>query len=444
MFVTKKALSRRTFLRGAGVAFGLPLLDAMVPAMSVTARTAAAPVTRMGFFYVANGMYPGSFHPKGEGKGFEFTPILKPLEPYRDYVTPITGLSNVQATIGSAGPHTRAHATFLNGVAPKATEGADIHSGKTVDQYAADVLGKDTALRSLEMALEPSSSGICDNGYSCVYVNTFSWRSATTPLPMENNPRQVFERLFGDSAGGDARARQLRTERSILDWVSEDLAELGQRLGAGDRATVDEYVTMVREVEGRIQKAERSSTNAFDRSAEPQPIGIPDSFDEHAKMMLDLQLLAYRADVTRVVSLQFSREQSARTYPWIGVNETHHGVSHHANEPGKILMNTKINAYHMSLFAHLVEKMRATPDGDGSLLDHSMLLYGSGFGDGNIHWARNLNVVVVGGGCGTLHGGRHLVVPADTPLMNVGVSLLDKAGAHVERVGDSTGPLVDL
>ena len=443
MFLTKTALPRRTFLRGAGAALALPLLDAMVPAASALARTDAAPAMRLGFFYVPNGMHPGSFHPKGVGRDFELSPILAPLAPFRDQVTVITGLSNNLVALGGGGPHTRAHAAFLNGTSPKLTEGADIESATTVDQYAARKIGTDTPLQSLELSLEPSSYGTCDNGYSCVYVNTFSWRTPTTPLPMENNPRVVFERLFGDGGSAVAQLSQMRKDRSILDWVTADMARLQTRLGPGDRVTVEEYLQAVRDVERRIQKTEKHNEMSPAPTA-TQPVGIPDKFDEHAKLMFDLQFLAYQTDVTRVVSLQVAREQSARTYPDIGVAESHHNVSHHNNQPEKIALNNKINIYHLSLFAGLLEKMRATRDGDGSLLDHTMFLYGSGFGDGSVHSPTNMNLVLVGGGCGQLKGGRHLSYKMDTPTMNLGLSLLDKVGVELDHMADSTGRLTDL
>ena len=442
MFLTKMSLPRRTFLRGAGATLALPLLDAMVPAATALAQSAAAPAMRLGFTYVPNGMHPASFHPKGVGKDFAFSPILTPLAPFRDRVTVITGLSNALAGVGAGGPHTRVHAAFLNGVAPKLTEGADIEAATTIDQYAARKIGADTPLQSLELALEPGSFGTCDNGYSCTYVNTFAWKTPTTPLPMENNPRVVFERLFGDGGTASARLSQMQEDRSILDWVTADVARLQRRLGPSDRSAVDEYLQAVRDVERRIQKTEQH--NERSPATAEQPVGIPDSFDEHAKLMFDMQFLAYQADVTRVVTFQIAREQSVRAYPEIGVAESHHGVSHHSNQPDKIALNNKINSYHLSLFGGLVEKMRATRDGDGTLLDHAMLLYGSGFGDGNVHMPNNMNLVLVGGGCGRLEGGRHLQYPLDTPMMNLGLSLLDKVGVELDHLADSTGRLKDL
>lgn len=442
MFITRMSLPRRTFLRGMGATVALPLLDSMVPALSALAKTAAAPAPRVAFFYASNGMYMPHWVPTGVGTTFEMSKILAPLAPFRDRMVVVSGLDNAVANNGGSGQHTRAQAVFLTGVMPKRTEGADIQAGTSVDQHAAKAMGTETPLTSLELALEPSSSGNCDNGYSCAYVNTFSWRTPTTPMPMENNPRVVFERLFGDGGTASARAVQMRRDRSILDSVTADMARLEKRLAPADRATVTDYLEAVREVERRIQAAEKQS--GASPVALDQPLGVPDSFDEHARLMIELQFLAYRADITRVVSFQISREQSARTYPWIGVAEAHHDVSHHNNSPERIAQNDKINTYHLSLAAGLVEKMSTTPDGDGSLLDHSMIVYGSGFGDGSLHMPRNLPVVVVGGGCGQLRGGRHIAAPAGTPFMNLGLALLGKVGAHVDRIGDSTGPLAEL
>lgn len=446
MIVTKKALSRRTVLRGAGVALALPLLDAMVPALSAISKTAAKPTLRLGFVYVPNGVHLKTWIPQTVGRNIDLPATLKPLEGVRDHLVVVSGLANVSADIGEkgGGPHTRAHAVWLCGVPPKLTEGADLRAGTTIDQYAAEVLGRDTALRSLEMALEPNFMvGNCDNGYSCTYINTFSWRTPTSPNPMETNPRLVFERLFGYAGDGDARAGELRKDRSILDWVARDVARVNRTLGPGDRRVFDEYLDAVREVEQRIQRAERQAIDSELPTVE-QPRGIPDDFDEHARLMFELNFLAYRADITRVVSFQLAREQSGRSYPAIGVPEGHHDISHAGSDPGMQVKNTKINTYHMSLFAGLVERMRTTQDGDGTLLDHAMLLYGGGMGDGSVHSPHALPVALVGGGCGQLEGGRHLQAVHDTPMMNLGLSLLDKAGVTLERIGDSTGRLSEL
>ena len=446
MIVSKTSLPRRTFLRGVGATLALPFLDAMVPALSALSQTAATPAMRLGFFYVPNGIQMGNFRPKGEGSAFEITPILAPLAPYRDQLIVFGGLANAQADpldVGS-GTHARAGAVWLNGARPKRTEGADIQAGTTIDQLAAEALGRDTPLSSLELALEPNYLvGNCEGGYSCVYVNTFSWRTPTMPMPMETNPQVVFERLFGDGGGQAARLARMRQDRSILDAVTEDMARLQGALGPQDRATVDEYVEAVRDVERRLQRTLRRSDSSPLPAIDP-PLGIPDSFGEHARLMFDLQFLAYRGDFTRVSSFQLGRELSTRSYAELGVAEAHHDISHHQRNPEKMAKNTKINLYHMDLFSGLVEKMRATPDGDGSLLDHSMLLYGGGLGDGDLHLPHDLPLVLVGGGCGRIRGGRHLNYPADTPMMNLGLSLLDKVGVELESIGDSTGRLADL
>ena len=446
MIVTKMALPRRTVLRGIFGTLALPFLDAMVPALTAEAKTAAQGTPRLGFIYVPNGVQLKYFIPATDGMGFEMPPIIKPLEAHRDDVVIVTGLANTAAEVGEkgGGPHTRAHSVWLCGVPPKLTEGPDIQAGTTIDQHAAAVLGRDTVLRSLELALEPNYMvGNCDNGYSCTYVNTFSWRTPTTPLPMENNPRLVFERLFGYGGSGDVRAAQLRKDRSILDWVAQDAARLQRTLGPTDRTVFADYLDSVREVEQRIQRAERQADSGALPAIE-QPTGIPDSFEDHAELMFDLMVLAYRADITRVVNFQVAREQSGRSYPSIGVPEGHHDVSHAGANVTKQQKNVKINTYHMSLFAQLLQRMRSIPDGNGTLLDHVMLLYAAGMGDGSIHSAHALPVVLASGGGEQLKGGRHLQCATDTPMMNLGLSLLDKVGVELDRVGDSTGRLADL
>ena len=446
MIITKRSLPRRTFLRGVGAALSLPLLDAMVPALSALSRTAAQPRMRMGFVYVPNGVQLENFRPATAGAGYAMTPILQPLEPYREQMTVLGGLANALANpldVGS-GTHARASAVWLNGVRPKRTEGADIRAGTTIDQFAARALGEETPLRSLELALEPNFTvGNCEGGYSCVYINTFSWRTPTMPLPMEINPHAVFERLFG--AGGDPEARmaQMRRDRSLLDAVSDDMRRLQRALGPRDRATVDGYLDAVRDVERRLQntlqRADASPAPAMD-----VPLGIPDTFAEHARLMFDLQVLAYQADITRVVTFQIGRELSTRSYAELGVLESHHDISHHQSDPERMAKNTKINQFHTGLFAEFLGKLRATPDGDGTLLDHSMLLYGGGLGDGDLHHPHDLPLVLAGGGCGQLRGGRHVVCETDTPMMNLGLSLLDKVGVELDSIGDSTGRLTDI
>jgi hypothetical protein len=447
MIITKMALARRTFLRGVGATLALPFLDAMTPALSALTRTVGKPSTRLGFVYVPNGIMLREFLPKteGAGAGFEMPRILKPLAPYQDQLTIVSGLANAagDALDASSGPHSRVSGCWLSGVRAKRTEGADILAGTTIDQFAARELGKQTPLASLELALEPNFMvGNCEGGYSCAYINTLSWRTPTMPLPMETNPRVVFERLFGEGGGGAAQIAQMRIDRSILDSVSDDLARLQRTLGPGDRRTVNEYFDAIRDVEHRIQQTEQRA----DASPAAQgPLGIPDAFDEHAKLMFDLMFLTYQADLTRVVTFQIGRELSMRAYTDLGVPEAHHDISHHGNKAEAMEKCARINEFHVGLFAHLVEKMRATPDGDGTLLDHSILLFGASMGDSNVHSPHNLPVALLGGGGGQLpHGGHHMKAPFDTPFMNLGLSLLDKVGVELERVGNSTGRLAGL
>ncbi len=446
MIITKTALSRRTVLRGIGATLALPLLDAMVPALSATTKTAAKAAHRLGFVYVPNGLQLTAWLPKTEGKGFEIPPILSPLAPFADQLTVVSGLANVQAEMldDGGGAHARPSGTWLNGARIKRTTSeGETQAGTTVDQFAAQVFGKETPLASLELALEPNFIvGNCASGYSCAYLNTFSWRTPTTPLPMETNPRVVFERLFGDGGSSSARVAQMRVDRSILDSVTDAIGQLQRTLGPSDRGRVTQYLDSIRDVERQLQKIEERAATSLAPAA--QPLRMPDSFREHAELMFDLQFLAYQADITRVVSFQIARELSSRPYPEVGVPESHHDISHHADDPEKMAKNTKINTYHVELFARLVEKMHATPDGDGSLLDHAMLLYGAGMGDGNVHSPHNLPLVIVGGGCGQLESGRHIKSPLDTPMMNLGLSLLDIVGVERDSIGDSTGRLVGL
>ena len=452
MIITKTHLPRRTFIRGMGATVALPLLDAMVPALTAAAKTSANPVRRLGFLYFPHGSVTwapegqNQWTPPGEGGALELSPILQALAPVKRQMLVLTNLEHKNAqgngTDGNA-EHTRSNASWLSAARPKMTEGADVRLATTVDQIAARELCRDTRLPSLELTLENSFLvGNCDNGYNCVYVNTLSWSSPTTPLPMENNPRMVFERLFGDGGTVDERRAEMRRDRSILDSVGEDMARLVRTLGPGDRARVDQYVDTVREVERRIQRAEAQAGESA-LALPDRPVGIPETYDEHARLLFDLLLLTWQADITRVFSLQLGREQSARTFPWIGVNEGHHAVSHHQDNPEKIAAIGKINAYHVQLLSYFVEKLAASPDGDGSLLDHSMVLHGSGMSNGNLHDHKNLPLVLVGGGAGRLRGGRHIKFPELTPMANLLLGLLDKAGVPADRFGDSTGR-VDL
>ena len=436
MVITKRFLDRRTVLRGMGAALTLPLLDSMVPALSAASKTAAKPVMRLGFFYVPNGFYLPNFHPKGDGgRDFELSPILKPMEPFRDKLVVISGLSNMAANPANLGaPHTRCHASWLTGVMY-----GNGRVAKTIDQYAADKLGADTQLRSIELTTDKTFAG----GGSA-YDNSTSWRSPTQPLLHENNPRTMFERMFGEGGTKAERLAEMRTDRSILDAVLGDWNRLQQKVGPSDRLVVGDYLDSVRDVEQRIQRTEKTNANS-ELPVIDMPRGVPNEFDDHIKLLLDLLHLAYQAEITRVSCTQIARESSYRTYPEIGVPDAHHTVSHHMQgEPYLAKQNTKINAYHMSLVTYLAEKMQNTPDGDGTLLDHAILVHGSGMGDGDKHAPINLAWTLVGGGCGQLDGGQHLVYPLNTPAMNLGLSLLDKTGVELDQLGDSTGRLVGI
>jgi Protein of unknown function (DUF1552) len=440
MIITKKALARRTFLRGAGVTLALPLLDAMVPALR--AGTAAKPVRRLGFVYVPMGSNIAQWTPQGVGRITELSPSLNALTPFLDQLTVITNfeLKNSYAP----GNHATSNCGFLSAAKAKMTEGSDYELGTTVDQIAAKHLGKDTRLPSLELAMDSLTPvGNCDNGYACVYQNNLSWSSPTTPLPCEANPRVVFERLFGDGGTAADRIAELQTNGSMLDWVTQDIARLQKKLDSHDRNKVSQYLETIRELERRIQKAEEqtaeSPTPDMDR-----PVGVPASYEDHAKLMFDLQVLALQSDITRVITFQLARETSARTYPQIGVSDGHHPLSHHSNNPEKLAKLAKINAYHVSLFAYFLEKLKSTPDGDGSLLDHSMYLYGSGMGNPDVHNHVNLPIILAGGGAGQLKGGRHIKYEQPTPLANLHLTLLDKIGAHQDSFADSRGRVDEL
>ena len=450
MIITKKALPRRTFLRGAGTALALPLLDAMVPSLSAVTRTAANPVHRLGFLYLPNGVAMNHtgidyWKPLGEGQGFEFSPILKPLEGYRNQMVAVSGLSHGQAeSLGDGnGDHTRSTATWLNGVHPNFTQGADVRAGVTAAQLAAAAFGNETALPSIELAVDLNFLvGNCDNGYSCTYLNTLAWRTATTPLPTENNPRAVFERMFGDGGTTAQRVAQVQKDRSILDAVAADMARLYRRVGAADHARADEYFDAVREVERRLQKAETSPVELDpDAGLERPPVGIPDNFGDHVRLMFDLQWLAYQADITRVFTFMYGREVGSRIYPEIGLAGGHHAMSHHGDRPEALERYARLNTYQTELFRYFVDRLATTPDGDGTLLDHSLLLYGAGMSNPNIHSHNDIPLVLVGGASGNLKGGRHVSAPLKTPMTNLLVSMLDKSGVQVERLGDSTGQL---
>jgi hypothetical protein len=444
VIITKAALPRRTFLRGLGVAIGLPLLDAMIPALSATAR-AGKPVRRLGFVYAPDGMAITSavdyWTPKTDGATLEMSPILKPLEPHRGRLVVVSGLSQKQAeAMGDGnGDHTRGTATWLNGVHPKWTEGADVRAGTTADQIAAKELGDDTPLPSIELGLDHNFVvGNCENGYSCVYMNTLAWRTPTTPLPAEINPRVVFERLFGEGGTAAQRLAQQEKTRSILDAVTEQMRQLQQTLGRGDRTTVSDYLDSVRELERRIQRADDGAEARLPTLE--RPMGIPDRFDEHARLMFDLQCLAFQADITRVFTFMLGRETSSRSFPEIGLSAPHHGMSHHGNKPEDIQKYAKACTYYTEQFAYFLEKMQSTPDGDGSLLDRSLLLYGAGLSNGNEHSHLDLPLLLAGGK-DLLKGGRHLQCQLHTPMANLLVTMLDRVGVPVATIGDSTGRL---
>ena len=442
MIITKKAIPRRTVLRGIGAAIALPFLDSMVPALTATSKTSAP--LRFGTVYVPNGILMEQWTPSTTGGAFEFTPTLKALEAFRKHLLLVSGLHHRTAVsdLEVLGQHARPAAAFLTGIRPKRTTGTALQLGRSLDQILAQHVSQETRLGSLEIGLETTDTingvGSCDPGFSCAYLN-ISWRNATTPMPMETNPRMVFERMFGDVASMDPATRraQARTDRSILDAVREKVGGLRQELGGGDRNKLNEYLDAVRDAERRIQQAEQPTDR--DLPVLDRPAGIPVTYDEHAKVMFDLQALAYQADVTRVVTFMIGREQSGLTYPHIGVADPHHPISHHAGNRDKMASLAKINSYHVSLFSNFLEKLRSTPDGDGSLLDHVMILYGSGISDGNKHAVDNLPLLLAGGACGHVTGGRHVRVPSDTPLTNLQLTILEAFGVSMDQFGDSTG-----
>ncbi len=445
-YITRKHLSRRTILRGVGTALALPWLDAMMPAAKAAKSTAGAPAVRLAFVYVPNGIIPGAWTPTVEGANFEFTRTMKALEPFRDHVVVVSGLAQIngRALGDGAGDHARAGATWLTGVHPKKTEGAGIHAGISADQVAAKEFGKSTQFASLEIGLEsPSLAGGCDSGYSCAYSNTISWRGPTTPNPVEINPRAVFERLFGegDSTDPKARMRNFKEQGSLLDYITGDIDRMETNLGPRDRGKLTEYLDSIRDVERRIQMAEEQNDSMKVPLIE-RPAGVPAEFEDHAKLMMDLQAIAFQADLTRVITFMMAREGSDRSFRQIGISDGHHPLTHHQNDPEKIEKVTQINSYHVKMLAYYLEKLRSTPDGDGSLLDHSMVLYGSSICDGNAHTHHDRPLVLVGGAAGQLKGGRHLRYPKETPMNNLLLTILDKAKVPVpEKLGDSTGEL---
>jgi hypothetical protein len=441
MFLTKKAIPRRTFLRSAQAALALPLLDAMIPAATAWAQTPAKPVPRLGFVFIPMGCDQARWTPPGQGKLDELSPILAPLKPVKDQVTVIT---NTRLQNAYPGTHDTSNSAFLSAASSKHTESSDYFLGTTVDQIAAQQMGRDTQLASLQIAMDLNPlAGVCNNGYACVYQNCLSWSSPTTPLPSEAHPRVVFERLFGEGGTADARRSALRYRSSLLDSFTKDIARMKQRVGAPDRVRLDQYLDSVRQVEREIERGEQAVTENKTPDLD-RPVGVPAAFADHAKLMFDLQILAFQADITRVIAFQLTREQSNRTYPEIGVPDPHHPTSHHGNDPVKVAKIAKINTYHVSLFSDFLQRMKSTPDGDGSLLDHSIYLYGSGMGNPSLHDHENLPILVAGGAATGLKGGRHIRYEKGTNLANLHLTLLDRVGIHLDSFVDSTGKIEDL
>ena len=441
MIITKKALPRRTFLRGMGAAVALPLLDAMVPSMTALAKTPASPVRRLGFVYMPMGCDLPRWTPPGTGRLLELSPTLQSLTPVVDQLTVITNLELKNAYPGT---HATSNAAFLSAAKAKWTESTDYYLGTTVDQIAASQIGQQTLLPSLELSMDLLQTvGQCDNGYACVYQNNLSWSSPTTPLPAEAHPRIVFERLFGEGGSTADRRAALKKRASLLDWVRDDISRLQRDLGPEDRTRVGHYLDTVREVERRIQKAE-AETGDQSLPDLDRPVGVPAAYADHARLMFDLQVLALQADVTRVITFQLARETSNRTYTEIGVSDPHHPLTHHGNDPDKIARMAKINAFHVSLFAYFLEKLKSTPEGDGSLLDHSLYLYGSGMGNPNVHDHVNLPILVAGGGAAGVKGARHLKYDEPTPLANLHLTLLERVGVRMDNFADSKGKVDEL
>ena len=446
--IWQKCINRRLFLRGTGAAVALPYLDAMAPALAASRKMAVDSPLRLAFVYVPNGVIQEAWTPASEGEAFEFTRILKPLEAHREDLLVLSGLThNTGRALGDgAGDHARAASSFLTGIHPKKTAGADIQLGISVDQVVANTIGNETRYASMELGIEPGRlAGNCDSGYSCAYSNSISWRGEKTPNPPEIDPGQVFERMFGDietPLGPAERAKRKARQRSVLDFVLGDARRLRNSVGPADRQKLDEYFTSVRDVEKRIA--------AHDGTREPpapemdRPQGIPANYADHARLMFDLMALAFQTNMTRVATFMMGREGSNLTYPDIEVSRAHHGMTHHIGDPGKIEDITKVNTYHVEQFAYFVDKLGSIQDGERRLLDNMMVVYGSGIGDGNRHTHHDLPVLLAGGGSGTLHPGRHIPYPVETPMNNLYLSLLDRVGVRAETLGDGTGSLEQL
>jgi len=443
MIITKKALPRRTFLKGMQATLALPLLDAMIPAATALAKSPAKPVSRLGFVFIPMGCDRARWTPVSDGSTLnELSPILAPLEPVKEQLTVVTNLRLEQSYPGT---HDTSNSGFLSAAFAKHTESSDYHLGTTVDQVAAKQMGRDRQLPSLELSMDLNPlAGVCNNGYACVYQNCLSWSSPTTPLPSEAHPRLVFERLFGEGESADGRRAALRNRTSLLDSFTADIARLKRRVGVTDSVRLDQYLDSVREVERQIQRAEEGAAKNPMPDVD-RPVGVPAAFADHAKLMFDLQVLAFQADITRVVTFQLARELSNRTYPEIGVPDPHHPTSHHGNNPEKLAKIAKINTFHVLLFAEFLEKLKSTPDGDGSLLDNTVYLYGSGMGNSSLHDHENLPILVAGGAACGMRGGRHIQYSGEgTPLANLHLTLLDRVGVRLDSFGDSKGKIEDL
>ena len=441
MIITKKALPRRTFLKGMQATLALPLLDAMIPAMTALAQTPAKAVRRLGFVFIPMGCDHARWTPEGTGALDQLSPILSPLEPVKEQLTVVT---NMELQNSYPGTHDTSNSGFLSAAFAKHTESSDYFLGTTADQVAAKQMGQETQLRSLELSMDLNPlAGVCNNGYACVYTNCLSWSSPTTPLPSEAHPRLVFERLFGEGGSLAERRAALKSRASLLDSFNDDIARLKRSVGTADRARVDQYLDSIREVARQIQRAEAAASDNLLPDLD-RPVGVPQSFGDHAKLMFDLQALAFQADITRVVTFQLTRELSNRTYPEIGVPDPHHPTSHHGGDPEKLAKIAKINTFHVSLFAEFLQKLQATPEGDGTLLDNTVYLYGSGMGNSSLHDHVNLPILVAGGAATGMRGGRHIRYENGTSLGNLHLTLLDRVGVHLDTFGDSDGKVEDL
>ena len=441
MIITKKALPRRTFLKGMQATLALPLLDAMIPAMTALAQTPAKAVRRLGFVFIPMGCDHARWTPEGTGALDQLSPILSPLEPVKAQLTVVT---NMELQNSYPGTHDTSNSGFLSAAFAKHTESSDYFLGTTADQVAAKQMGQETQLRSLELSMDLNPlAGVCNNGYACVYTNCLSWSSPPTPLPSAAHPRLVFERLFGEGGSLAERRAALKSRASLLDSFNDDIARLKGSVGTADRARVDQYLDSIREVERQIQRAEAAASANLLPGLD-RPVGVPQSFGDHAKLMFDLQVLAFQADITRVVTFQLTRELSNRTYPEIGVPDPHHPTSHHGGDPEKVAKIAKINTFHVSLFAEFLQKLQATPEGDGTLLDNTVYLYGSGMGNSSLHDHVNLPILVAGGAATGMRGGRHIRYENGTSLGNLHLTLLDRVGVHLDTFGDSDGKVEDL